>query len=166
MAMMSRGSASTWRRSAIVIALAVGAMAAGSPLHSAPAKPKPISFEISNKRCFRGPGLAPYIDQAIAKRKRAAQRDGGELGSFYVRVPNRPWNGLTVTAIALHYESTSVYFREPEAKVRQVLKRIGVRIDANGNMPIENEEAVEMQRLSATKPESRAYGASEINCGV
>ncbi|MBN8500997.1 MAG: hypothetical protein J0M19_07600 [Sphingomonadales bacterium] len=110
--------------------------------------------------------MAPYIDQAIAKRKRAARRDGGELASFYVRLPDRRWHGLTVTAVGLHYESTSVYFREPEAKVRQVLKGIGVQIDAKGVIPMQSEEAVETQLLSATSGESRAYGSSAVTCGV
>lgn len=149
------------------LALAAGMAALGSPAYSAPAKAKPIVFEISNKGCFKGPGLAPYVNQAIAQRKRAAQRgDAGELQSFYVRVPARPWHGLTVTGVGLHYETTSVYFREPEAVVKRVLQRQGVRVEANGSIPITNEEAVESQHLSATDQESRRYGASGVTCGV
>ncbi len=159
-------SISPLRLFAFAMIAAAPIMVASGPVQAAPAKAKPISFVISNQGCFKGAGIAPYVNQAIAQRKRAAQRDGGELASFYVRVPARPWHGLTVTGVGLHYESTSVYFREPEAKVRRVLKGLGVRIEPNGNIPMLDEEAVESQLLSSTDGESRTYGASAVTCGV
>jgi hypothetical protein len=98
---------------------------------------------------------------------RAARRGNGEeLASFYVAVPSRPWRGLTVTGVGLHYESTSVYFREPVATVRHVLRKTGVRIDANDSIPMTSDEAVEVQRLRPTTDDSRRYGATEVKCGV
>jgi hypothetical protein len=130
-------------------------------------KATPIDFTISNKACFNGNGIDTYIQRAIAQRVRAARRgDAGELASFYEAVPSRPWHGLTVTGVGLHYESTSVYFREPVPTVRRILRKDGVRIDANDFIPMASEEAVEVQLLRATTDESRRYGASEVNCGV
>jgi hypothetical protein len=126
-----------------------------------------MDFAISNKGCFKGNGIDPYIKKAITQRMRAARRgDAGELASFHVAVPSRPWRGLTVTGVGLHYESTSVYFREPVDTVRHVLRKTGVRIDANDSIPMTSDEAVEVQRLRPTTDDSRRYGATEVNCGV
>ena len=133
------------------------------------AKPKgtPIALTISNKECFKGKGTYPYIRKAIAKRQLAARKgNGDELATFYVAVPSRPWRGLTVTGVGLHYERTSVYFGEPVAQVREVLRAIGVSIADNGSIPINNEEAVEVQALRTTVGEARRFGASEVECGI
>lgn len=150
-------------------AFAVAAVGVAPIADAQPAKRKaaPIEFSISNEACFKGKGIKPYVQKAIAQRVRAAQqKSAGELATFYVAVPSRPWRGLTVTAIGLHYESTSVYFAEPVATVRRVLQQSGVGIEANDFIPMASEEAVEVQLLRATTEESRRYGASEVNCGV
>ena len=150
-------------------AFAVAAVGVAPIADAQPAKRKaaPIEFSISNTACFEGSGIDPYVHKAIAQRIRAAQqKSAGELATFYAAVPSRPWRGLTVTAVGLHYESTSVYFAEPVATVRRVLQQSGVRIEANDFIPMASEEAVEVQLLRATTEESRRYGASEVNCGV
>lgn len=133
------------------------------------AKPRvqPFDLTISNTACFNGSSIDPYIQRAIAQRV-AAERRGkaGEGVSFYERIPSRAWRGLTVTAIGLHYERTSIYFREPATTVAATLRRNGVNIDANNRIPILNDEAVEVQILRPTPRASRTYGASEVNCGV
>lgn len=137
--------------------------------HAEASTPKRASFglTISNKECFRGKGVDPYVKNAIAQRRLAARKgSAGESGTFYVVVPSRPWRGLTVTGIGLHYESTSVYFGEPVAKVRRVLRGAGVRVEADGSIPIINEEAVEFQVLRATTDEARRFGASRVECGI
>jgi hypothetical protein len=133
------------------------------------AKPKTVPFDltISNTACFEGGGVDPHIQRAIAQRQAAEQRgNAGEGASFYVRIPARAWRGLTVTGVGLHYERTSVYFREPVATVARTLRRTGVNVDPDHRIPIVNDEAVEVQILRATPRESRTYGASEVNCGV
>lgn len=150
-------------------ACALVAFGAASIAHAEPAKQKraPMEFTISNNGCFKGSGIKPYVDKAIAQRIRAAKRrNAGELATFFVQVPYRPWHGLTVTAVGLHYESTSVYFAEPVVTVRRVLQQAGVRFAANDIIPMASEDAVEVQLLRATTEESRRYGASEVNCGV
>jgi hypothetical protein len=130
----------------------------------------PIRIDISNRNCQWGPDLQPYFDRSIAARERlaAASPDGitPENASHFAAIPNRSWRGLTVTAVAVHWESAAVYFREPVAEVRRVLRANGIEVSDLGEMPIRNEEAVEGQGLDATNAEERRYGASAIICGV
>jgi hypothetical protein len=130
-------------------------------------KAPPIDLTISNSGCFKGIGIEPYIQKAVAQRQLAAQQgNAGELASFFVSVPSRPWRGLTVSGVGLHYETTSVYFREKTQRVRSVLRAAGIVIEVNDVIPITNEEAVEIQTLQTTTGEARRYGASEIRCGI
>lgn len=150
-------------------AFALTAAGAATAAYAQPTRQKaaPIEIIISNNACFKGSGLRPYVQNAIAQRTNAARRkNAGELATFYVRVPSRPWRGLTVTAVGLHYESTSVYFAEPGATVRRVLRQSGVKVADNDSIPMVSEEAVEVQFLRATTGNSRRYGASKVNCGV
>ena len=164
---MSRESGSTIR--ALNCATFFISISVATTAHAQTAKPKTSPFEltISNKACFEGASLDVYIQRAIAQRI-AAERRGraGEVVSFYERIPSRTWRGLTVTGVGLHYERTSIYFREPITTVAATLRRAGVRVDANNRIPIVNDEAVEVQILRATPRSGRAYGASEVNCGV
>jgi hypothetical protein len=164
MAKVSKQTTQAFGYAFAAMAVGVAPIAAAQPARQ---KPAPIEFSISNESCFKGRGIDPYVHKAIAQRIRAAeQKNAGELATFYVAVPSRPWRGLTVTAVGLHYESTSVYFAEPVATVRRVLRKAGVRIEANDVIPMASEEAVEVQLLRATTNESGRYGASEVNCGV
>lgn len=81
--------------------------------------------------------------------------------STYARLP-RSFEGLSLTAIALHYESQSLYFADPPAKVIEAFRRKGFSIDRNGNFP-----STELYAgISATRGEGAAYGQSELGCGV
>jgi hypothetical protein len=135
-----------------------------------PAAGPPIRINISNQGCDWGPDVQPYFDRSIAAREALAARSPGgvapEDSSSFVSVPNRPWRGLTVTAIAIHWESSSVYFREPVDVVRRVLRANGIEVSDLGEMPIRNEEAVEAQSLDPTNAEDRRWGAAGITCGV
>lgn len=130
----------------------------------------PIRLTISNQSCQWGEDIQPYFDRAIAAREaRAARSPDGivpEDSSSFVTVPNRTWNGLTVTAVAIHWESAAVYFREPVTEVRRVLRANNIEVSDRGEMPIRSDEAVESQSLDSTNPEDRRYGASGITCGV
>lgn len=164
---ITRISTSAAVAAGIGILCCMSAMAAVA--HAEASTPKRASFglTISNKECFRGKGIDPYVKKAIAQRRLAARKgNAGESGTFYVEVPSRPWRGLTVTGVGLHYESTSVYFGEAVAKVRQVLRGAGVRVEADGSIPITNGEAVEFQVLRQTTDEARRFGASRVECGI
>lgn len=81
--------------------------------------------------------------------------------STYARL-QRSFEGLSLTAIGLHYESQSVYFADPPAKVIEVFRNKGFRIDGNGNFP-----STELYAgISATRGEGTAYGNSDLGCGV
>ena len=86
---------------------------------------------------------------------------GVEGKSTYAKLP-RSFEGLSLTAIALHYESQSVYFADPPAKVIEVFRSKGFRIDGNGNFPLTELYA----GISGTRGEGTAYGKSELGCGV
>lgn len=95
-------------------------------------------------------------DQAREKALSAA-----EGKSTYAKLP-RSFEGLSLTAIALHYESQSLYFADPPAKVIEVFRRKGFRIDRNGNFP-----STELYAgISATRGEGATYGKSDLGCGV
>lgn len=165
--MITKQSAIAARLAGAAALLTVIGAASYADARLARAKAVPIDFTISNNHCFKGKGIDPYVQKAIAQRRRAA-REGtaGEPATFYVAVLSRPWRGLTVTGVGLHYESTSVYFREPVAMVRRVLRQAGVRITANDSIPMASEEAVEIQALRATIDDATRFGASGVECGV
>jgi hypothetical protein len=81
--------------------------------------------------------------------------------SSYVKIA-RSFEGLSLTAIGQHYEAQSLYFAESPAKVIEVFRTKGFRIDGNGNFP-----STELYAgISATRGEGAAYGKSELGCGV
>lgn len=81
--------------------------------------------------------------------------------STYVKLP-RSFKGLSVTAIGQHYESQSIYFADPPSRVIETFRKLGFRIDGNGNFP-----STELYAgISATRSEGAAYGKSELGCGV
>ena len=74
----------------------------------------------------------------------------------------RSYEGLTVTAIAQHYESQSVYFAEPAARVVEVFRRKGFRIGRDGGFA-----STELYAgIADTRGESATFGKSELGCGV
>jgi hypothetical protein len=98
-----------------------------------------------------------YADDAARDKAYAAV----EGKSTYVKLA-RSFEGLSLTAIAQHYESQSLYFADPPAKVIEVFKAKGFRIDGNGQFPSTELFAA----ISATRGEGAAYGKSELGCGV
>ncbi len=74
----------------------------------------------------------------------------------------RSYAGLTVSAIGQHYESQSVYFAEPAAKVIEVFRAQGFRIARDGSFP-----STELYAgISGTRGEGTQFGKSELGCGV
>jgi hypothetical protein len=93
-----------------------------------------------------------------AREKAYASAEGR---SSFVKLP-RSYKGLSLTAIAQHYESQSLYFSDPPSKVIAVFRDQGFRIDANGNFA-----STELYAgISATRGEGAGYGKSELGCGV
>lgn len=93
-----------------------------------------------------------------AREKAYAEVEGK---STYLKL-TRSFDGLSITAIAQHYESQSIYFADAPAKVIEVFRNNGFRIGRDGTFP-----STELYAgISATRGEGAAYGKTELGCGV
>lgn len=142
----------------------------------------PIAIPFSNAGLDFGSELGAYIDQASAQARAAwaradqlppAERERylseNETRSTYLRVPNRRWRGITVSGVAVHYEATSIYFREPPSVVRAAFRSNGLSMDSDGVVarPADDDENVQTCDIAAVRgTEDRAYGATALTCGV
>lgn len=98
-----------------------------------------------------------FVDDEARDKAYAA----AEGKSSYVKL-QRSFEGLSLTAIGQHYESQSLYFADPPAKVIEVFRGKGFRIGNDGTFP-----STELYAgISATRGEGAAYGKSELGCGV
>ena len=94
-----------------------------------------------------------------AARDKALNAANGK--SSFARLP-RSFGGLSITAVAQHSESISLYFADPPQKVMEVFRAKGFRISRDGLFP-----STELYAgISATRGEGAAYGRSELGCGV
>jgi hypothetical protein len=81
--------------------------------------------------------------------------------SYYQRM-ERSFNGLSITAIAQHYESQSIYFSDAPDKVIAAFRGAGHKIGRDGQFP-----ATELYAgIGATAGEGRSYGKTDLSCGV
>ena len=98
-----------------------------------------------------------YPDDAAREKAMAAV----EGRSTYQRL-QRSYEGLTITAIGQHYESQSVYFADPAAKVTDVFRAKGFRVSRDGTFA-----STELYAgISGTRGEGATFGKSELGCGV
>ena len=67
-----------------------------------------------------------------------------------------------MTGIAQHYESQSLYFADPPAKVIDVFRAKGFKIGQDGTFATPDIYA----GITGTRDEVNAYGKSELGCGV
>lgn len=98
-----------------------------------------------------------FVDDAAREKAYAAS----EGKSSYVKL-QRSFAGLSLTAIGQHYESQSLYFADPPAKVIEIFRAKGFKIGRDGTFPSTDLYA----GISATRGEGAAYGKSELGCGV
>lgn len=137
----------------------------------------PIRIPFSNADYSFGPDIEPYMRDAaeqstvrseavggLPEKERAAAYAELEGQSFYARVPNRRWRGLTVTAVAQHYEAGSIYFRDDVAATRRAFAAAGVRFDEEGIVDPDNNDLLSCS-IGPVRAEDRAYGASALTCG-
>jgi uncharacterized membrane protein len=73
----------------------------------------------------------------------------------------RSFNGLTVTGIAQHYESQSIYFAEPAAQVIETFRSLGLKIGKDGMFPSGYEYGAGIGASG-----NASYGKSDLSCGV
>ncbi len=141
----------------------VSAAALNEPAPTAP----PIQISVSNRNCEWGADFDRYYARASEIKRQAEQAQGNELESVVVRVPRRPWRGLTVTGVEAQYEGSAIIFAEPIDRVRGVLTESGVTIAADGNIPLADDgENVAIQSLQTTQGGTTRYGATALVCGV
>ncbi len=141
----------------------------------ADAKPIVIAFNAST--CSFGPELDRMF-AAIESRTRATYKElenrdypndeareralAAIEGKSIFEKLQRNYEGLMVTAIAQHYESQSVYFADPPARVIEVMRSKGYRIGRDGQF-----SGTELYAgISATQSQGARFGKADLNCGL
>jgi len=81
--------------------------------------------------------------------------------SKYLRL-RRSFEGLSLTGLAQHYESQSLYFDDSPAKVIDIFRAQGFDIGRDGQFTGTDLYA----GIAATQGEGAAYGKTELGCGV
>jgi hypothetical protein len=137
-----------------------------SPAPAAASGP-PMALTISNRDCNWGADFDSYYQQGTALMAQAGSGDAQQMASVRVRVPARPWQGLTVTAVEAVHEGGGIIFAEPEAAVRAALARAGVTVDADGTIPLTGDaDPGVAQSLGPTSGSAVRYGATLLACGA
>jgi hypothetical protein len=156
----------------------VGYIADGARIADlASAKGKPIAISFNPSSCNFGGELEVEFGKLAAKSRAAYEaldnKDypsdearekalGSVEGKSYFQRLERSYNGLSVTAIAQHYESQSIYFADPPDKVIAAFKAAGHKIGRDGQFPTGDLYA----GIGATAGQGRSYGKSDLSCGV
>ena len=154
----------------------VGYLADGARI-AALANGKPIAIAFNPNSCSFGPEIDAMFSKigdklranykALENKEYPSEEARGkalasiEGKSSYEKL-QRNYEGLTVTAIAQHYESQSVYFDEPASRVIEVLRSKGSKVGKDGSIPSSDLFA----GIGATSGESARYGKSDLTCGV
>ncbi len=112
-----------------------------------------------SQRRFEIAEAATYPDDEA----RARALDGLTGKSAYLPL-TRSWKGLRVGGIGQHYESVSIYFKEPTARVIELLSQ-SYEMDGDGQIVAEGDVATS-SGIQPTRPEEQKYGASALVCGV
>ena len=154
----------------------VGYIADGARI-AALANGKPIAIAFNPNSCSFGPEIDAMFSKigdklranykALENKEYPSEEARGkalasiEGKSSYEKL-QRNYEGLTVTAIAQHYESQSVYFAEPATRVIEVLRSKGYKVGKDGSIPSTDLFA----GIGATSGEGARYGKSDLTCGV
>lgn len=94
-----------------------------------------------------------------AARQKAYAAVEGKSKYFKLR---RSFAGLSLTGLGQHYESQSLYFDDPPAKVIDIFRAQGFDIGRDGLFTGTDLFA----GIAATRGEGAAYGKTELSCGV
>jgi hypothetical protein len=140
-------------------------------------KGKPLAISFNPATCNFGGELAAEFGKLAAKSRAAFEvldnKDypsdearekalGSVEGKSYYQRIARQFNGLSVTGVAQHYETQSVYFADPPDKVIAAFKQAGYKIGRDGQFPSTDIYA----GIGATGGDGKAYGKSDLSCGV
>jgi hypothetical protein len=98
-----------------------------------------------------------YPDEAAREKALAAIE-----GKSTFQKLQRNYAGLTVTAIAQHYESQSIYFAEPAAQVIEAFRGKGHSIGRDGQFA-----GTELfAGIGSTQAQGARFGKADLTCGV
>ncbi len=138
---------------------------------------KPIAIAFNPASCSFGPEIdrmfASLTARVSAQYKALENRDYPSeearekaLGAMENRSTfetlQRNYQGLTVTGIAQHYESQSIYFADAPAKVVEVFRGQGFKIGRDGQF-----SGTELYAgIGGTQAQGARYGRSDLSCGV
>jgi hypothetical protein len=138
---------------------------------------KPIAMNFNANTCSFGGEMQPLFEKlgAVAKAEYDAIDNNTTLsdaarekalgaieGKSHYQKLQRSFKGLTLTGIAQHYESQSVYFAEPPAKVMEVFRGLGFKIAKDGSFASQDLYA----GINATSGKAATFGKSDLSCGV
>jgi hypothetical protein len=138
---------------------------------------KPIAMNFNANTCSFGGEVQPLFEKlgAAAKAEYDAIDNNTSLsdaarekalgaieGKSHYQKLQRSFKGLTLTGIAQHYESQSVYFAEPPAKVIEVFRSLGFKIGKDGAFASQDLYA----GINATSGKAATFGKSDLGCGV
>ncbi len=156
----------------------VGYIADGARIAElAAAKGKPIAMTFNPASCSFGGELEAEFGKLAAKSRAAYKaidqadfvsdeaRDKaliGFEGKSYFQKLERSFNGLSITGVAQHYESQSIYFADAPDKVLAAFRAKGYKIGRDGQFA----DTETYAGIVATASDGRAYGKTELNCGV
>jgi hypothetical protein len=141
----------------------------------------PVLLQIDQSGCAAGPEI-DYIFKRIRDRQAAnlkaveeaeyASDDARDaaINKFIQRTEGksiilpleRSFRGLTITGVAQHSESQSVYFAEPPEQVRKVFRDAGYRVGRDGSLPSRDIYA----GIDAAPKGNAVYGKTDLGCGV
>lgn len=138
---------------------------------------KPIAIEFNPQNCaFSGEIGAEFAKIGAGMRAKWQALESQEFAdeaarekaysdaegvSSYARL-RRTFEGLTLTGLGQHYESQSLYFEDPPAKVIDVFRTLGFEIGPDGQFASTEFYA----GITATRGEDAIYGKTELSCGV
>ncbi len=138
---------------------------------------KPIAISFNPSTCNFGGELEAEFE-GLSKRIRAAYEAAEKVdypseaarekalmgleGKSDFQKLQRSFNGLSITAIAQHYESQSVYFTDAPDKVIAAFRDAGYKVGKDGAFPLGDLSA----GIGASGGDGRKYGRAELSCGV
>lgn len=139
---------------------------------------KPVNLAFNPQTCSFGPEITAEFAkietriraqwQALEDREFADDEArekafaAADNKSVYVKFP-RSFDGLSLTAVAQHYESQSLYFADPPDRVIETFRKKGFNVRNDGSIPSSDLYA---NIGPASRGEGAAYGKTELSCGV
>ncbi len=132
-------------------------------------QPDPIAFRLSDSGCDYGPEMEALFASFVDDFRRTARPE--DEGSSQYRRIDRTMLGLTVTAIGIHSEASSIHFREDAAQAIQAFRAAGYQFIEDGQFGSNSimrpkDEVYGAGIRQSDDTETRRQGASYFICGL